>query len=75
MKVRKTDIFKKWLKKLRDTEARSLILTRIDRLEEGNPGNNRFLGDISEMRINHGPGYRVLQGYRKGNHHTVVWRR
>jgi putative addiction module killer protein len=28
-------------------------------LREENPGDNRFLGDISEMRINYGPGYRV----------------
>jgi putative addiction module killer protein len=25
----------------------------------GNPGDSRFLGDISEMRIDYGPGYRV----------------
>jgi putative addiction module killer protein len=59
MKIRKTGVFKKWLQKLRDNAARGLILTRIDRLEEGNPGDSRFLGDISEMRINYGPGYRV----------------
>jgi putative addiction module killer protein len=29
------------------------------RLAEGNPGDSRFLGEISEMRINYGPGYRV----------------
>jgi putative addiction module killer protein len=29
------------------------------RLAEGNPGDNRFLGEISEMRIDYGPGYRV----------------
>jgi putative addiction module killer protein len=31
----------------------------MDRLRKGNPGDNRFLGDISEMRIDYGPGYRV----------------
>ena len=25
----------------------------------GNPGDSRFLGDISELRIDYGPGYRV----------------
>jgi putative addiction module killer protein len=29
------------------------------RLAEGNPGDNRFLGEISELRIDYGPGYRV----------------
>ncbi|MDR2658518.1 MAG: type II toxin-antitoxin system RelE/ParE family toxin, partial [Spirochaetaceae bacterium] len=47
------------LKKLKDLQAVSRILTRIKRLAEGNPGDNRFLGEISEMRIDYGPGYRV----------------
>ena len=25
----------------------------------GNPGDHRFLGDISELKIDYGPGYRV----------------
>jgi putative addiction module killer protein len=28
-------------------------------LASGNPGDNRFLGEIVEMRIDYGPGYRV----------------
>ncbi|GMO38738.1 MAG: type II toxin-antitoxin system RelE/ParE family toxin [Termitinemataceae bacterium] len=55
----KTRTFEKWLKKLKDTNAKARILTRIDRLVEGNPGDHRFLGDISELRIDYGPGYRV----------------
>jgi putative addiction module killer protein len=58
-KIQRSDIFNKWLKKLRDKEAKSRIYDRIDRLTKGNPGDNRFLGDISEMRIDYGPGYRV----------------
>jgi putative addiction module killer protein len=59
MKIRRTDIFISWLKKLKDRTGKSLIISRISRLEEGNPGDNRFLGDIVEMRVNYGPGYRV----------------
>jgi putative addiction module killer protein len=60
MTVRKTGVFEKWLRKLRDRTARGLILTRIDRLEDGNPGDVKPAGEgISEMRIDHGPGYRV----------------
>jgi putative addiction module killer protein len=51
--------FDKWLHKLRDSSARYRVIKRIDRLAEGNPGDSRFLGDVSEMRINYGPGYRV----------------
>jgi putative addiction module killer protein len=32
---------------------------RIKRFGEGNPGDHQFLGDISELRIDYGPGYRV----------------
>jgi len=60
MKIRKTGVYKKWISGLRDSRARYRILTRIKRLEEGNPGDHRFLGDmVSEMRIDYGPGYRV----------------
>jgi putative addiction module killer protein len=58
-KIRRTSEFDKWLKKLRDSDASARILVRIKRLAEGNPGDNRFLGDISELRIDYGPGYRV----------------
>jgi putative addiction module killer protein len=57
--MRRTGEFNNWLKNLRDYRAKTRILTRIKRLAEGNPGDNRFLGEISELRINYGPGYRV----------------
>ena len=60
MRVRKTSLYKKWIKNLRDNQARYRILTRIKRLEEGNPGDVEPVGEgISEMRIHYGPGYRV----------------
>jgi putative addiction module killer protein len=35
-------------------------MLRIDRLEDGNPGDVAPVGDgISEMRIHYGPGYRL----------------
>jgi putative addiction module killer protein len=57
--IRRTSVYLKWLKKLKDKTGKFIIASRIARLREGNPGDNRFLGDISEMRINYGPGYRV----------------
>ena len=44
---------------MRDPEARVRINVRIKRLGEWNPGDSRFLGEISELRIHYGPGYRV----------------
>jgi putative addiction module killer protein len=60
MKARKSSVYKKWIKKLRDSRARYRILARIKRLENGNPGDVGPIGDgCSEMRIDYGPGYRV----------------
>lgn len=50
---------------LRDRQARARILLRIDRLSLGNPGQHRNLANgISEMKIDHGPGYRVYYTMR-----------
>lgn len=58
--IRRSDVFIKWLDKLRDDEARARIITRVNRLAEGNPGDVEPAGDgVSEMRIHYGPGYRV----------------
>ena len=60
MDIRKTDIFVKWLDKLKDRRARARVLARIDRLEMGYFGDVRPVGEgVSELRIFYGPGYRV----------------
>ncbi|MCL2411823.1 MAG: hypothetical protein FWC97_09300 [Treponema sp.] len=60
MKVRKSDLFIKWLNKLKDKIGKHLISSRISRLEDGNPGDCFPIGDgVTEMRIHYGPGYRV----------------
>jgi putative addiction module killer protein len=70
MRIRKTGAFRQWLKKLRDTVGKGLILTRIDRLEEGNPGDWGHIGEgLFEMRIHYGPGYRV---YYKNDEKEII---
>ena len=60
IEVRQTVAFGTWLSQLRDQGARARILTRIRRLELGNPGDTKSVGEgVSELRISHGPGYRV----------------
>lgn len=60
IEVRKTEIFAAWFSALRDRGARIRIQVRIDRLAMGNPGQHRVLtGGVCEMKIDHGPGYRV----------------
>lgn len=59
IEVRQTEQFGKWLKGLRDAQAKARILVRIRRAELGNLGDAKFFDGIGEMRIDHGPGYRV----------------
>ena len=60
IEVRQTAVFASWLTELRDGNARARILVRIRRLELGNPGDVKAVGEtVSELRIPCGPGYRV----------------
>ena len=61
MEVLYTELFEKWLKGLRDQQAKASILTRIERIEDGNFGVHSSVGGgISELRIHVGQGYRRL---------------
>ncbi|RXJ95839.1 hypothetical protein CRU94_04290 [Arcobacter sp. AHV-9/2010] len=58
--IKQTNIFSKWLLKLKDTKGKVSILRRIDRMKLGNFGDYKSVGNnISELRITVGPGYRV----------------
>ena len=60
IEVRQTDEFRAWLKRLKDDNAVARIVSRIRRMEQGNPGNTNSVGEgVMEMRIDYGPGYRV----------------
>jgi putative addiction module killer protein len=60
LRVERTDEFDAWFADLADREARAKIAMRIDRLALGNAGDVAPVGaGVSEMRIHHGPGYRV----------------
>ena len=63
--MRQTDEFSGWLRRLRDANAVARIAGRIRRMEMGNPGDNRSVGQgVLEMRIDYGPGYRVYYVHR-----------
>lgn len=60
IEIRKTERFAKWIDGLRDLRARALVQARIERLALGVAGDVKPLGEgVSELRIDHGPGYRV----------------
>lgn len=58
--VQLTDEFADWLYGLKDRDARSRILIRIKRFEQGNLGDVKPVGEgVSEARLKYGPGYRL----------------
>ena len=58
--LRETRSFARWFDNLRDRQARSRILVRLQRLSHGNPGDVQPVGEgVSELRISYGPGYRL----------------
>ena len=62
-----TDVFNRWLARIRDRQAAKVIAQRLDRLVAGNLGDVKPVGDgVSEMRIFAGPGYRLYFTIRNG---------
>jgi putative addiction module killer protein len=60
IELKQTETFRKWWTRLKDRRAIGVIFARLDRLAYGHAGDAEPVGDgISELRIHHGPGYRV----------------
>ena len=58
--IKKTDVFDKWLLKLKDYRAKAKILTKLKMIELGNLGDHKSVGSgVFEIRIDYGPGYRL----------------
>lgn len=69
--IRRTAEFVEWLDRLRDQRARVRVLSRLDRVSEGNLGDHKPVGQaVSELRIDYGPGYRIY--YTKKGRTIVV---
>lgn len=55
--------FTRWYRSLRDVEAVARITRRLDRMEAGNTGDCKAVGEgVLELRVDYGPGYRVYFG-------------
>lgn len=59
IEVRQTEEFRLWLKGLADIQAAKRIAQRIVRLQAGLLGDTKFFSGIGELRVDHGPGYRI----------------
>ena len=67
IEIRRTDEFAKWLKHLRDSDAKSRINLRIRRISlTGNLGDSKPVENgVCELRIDCGPGYRLYFARRE----------
>jgi putative addiction module killer protein len=64
--------FAKWLAGLRDRKAKAMIADRIKRAGNGNFGKVRSVqGGVFEMKIDHGPGYRVYY-FQRGKELVIL---
>lgn len=58
--IHQSNHFAAWLKDLADQTARALVIKRIRSAQQGNFGDCGSVGGgVCELRIHHGPGYRV----------------
>jgi putative addiction module killer protein len=58
--VLQTEEFVAWLDELKDKRARVRIAARLRQAESGNLGDWQPIeGEVSELRVNYGPGYRL----------------
>ncbi|HXL73103.1 MAG TPA: type II toxin-antitoxin system RelE/ParE family toxin [bacterium] len=55
--------YRDWFLSLKDKRAAAIILRRLDSLGQGGFGKHRVLGGgLAELKIDHGPGYRIYIG-------------
>jgi putative addiction module killer protein len=69
--ITSTNIFDKWLSRIKDRQAVKAILQRLARIEAGNLGDVEPVGSqVSEMRIFTGKGYRIY--FTTQNNRVIV---
>jgi putative addiction module killer protein len=70
IEFKQTETFRRWRTRLKDERIRALIASRLDRLAFGHAGDVKPVGQgISELRIDHGPGYRI---YFQKHGNTII---
>ena len=68
--LKSSELFEKWLAKLKDQSGKIKILARLDRVQNGNFGDCKQIGEeLYELRFFFGPGYRVYYTIKRN---TVV---
>ena len=72
IEVLQTPEYQKWFSSLKDRTARARVDIQIRRLSLGNLGVVEPVGEgVSELKIDHGPGYRVYF-VQHGGHYVLL---
>jgi putative addiction module killer protein len=72
MKILRTAEFDKRLRKIVDVRAKARINIAVQRMEDGNFGDSKSIGNgLLEARIHYGPGYRVYY-MRRGDEVIIL---
>lgn len=65
--LQSTQVFKQWLTDLKDATVRNKILTRLDRISNGNFGDHKAIdGGLFELRFVFGAGLRIYYTVKNG---------
>ena len=71
IRLKQTETFRRWERRLKDGRARAAIAARLFRLANGLAGDVAPVGDgVSELRIHYGPGYRVY--FRRRGEEIII---
>lgn len=71
IEIRKTEIFEKWLRKVKDDKTRSIINMYITRLSQEYNCDCKPIGKgLSELRIHYGKGFRIY--YKTKNNQIII---
>lgn len=63
-----TNIFRDWLRGMKDRKAKQRITQNLNRLEIGGLCNTKHLGNgLQECKLNYGPGYRIYYSIQSEN--------
>lgn len=66
-----TEEYRVWFEQLRDRAAQIRITARLKRVEQGKLGDAKAVGGgVSELRLDHGPGYRLY--FTRRGHEVIV---